>query len=169
MFSTDNKEKRTVFVPVSSSVHPRVHTHVQFQSGVNHLLKLRPLVPPHTWKHRGHVDTPAPCRTRGAASAAPVLTDADVPGLLADLHLHIPAEPLAAFPAVPGPRRIKVGVRGEALIDGGDGGRGDRRGGRVGLAARAAGGGRHRVGLGPVLLQREQRCETGKGRTGALF
>lgn len=93
-------------------------------------------------------------------------TDADVPGLLANLHLHVPAEPLGALPAVPGPRHVEVGVRGVALVDGGDGGRGDRGGGCVGFAAGAAGCGRHRVGLGSVLLQTEQRREAGKRQAG---
>lgn len=110
---------------------------------------------------------PSVCCAFSPAASLP--TDADVPGLLANLHLHIPAEPLGALPAVPGLRHVKVGVRGEALVDGGDGGRGDRGGGRVGLAARAAGRGRHRVGLGAVLLQTEQRREAGKRHAGVAF
>lgn len=71
------------------------------------------------------------------------LTNADIPGLLANLHLHIPAEPFGTFPAVPGPHGIKLSIREEALVDGGDCGGGDGGGGCVGLASRAAGCGRH--------------------------
>lgn len=84
-----------------------------------------------------------------------ILTDADIPGLLANLHLHIPAEPFGTFPAVPRVHRIELGVREEALVDGGDGGRGDGRGGCVGLAPRAAGRGGHRVRFRSVLLYTE--------------
>lgn len=99
-----------------------------------------------------------------------LLTDADIPGLLANLHLHIPAEPLGTFPAVPGPHRIKLGVREKALVDGGDSGRGDGGGGCVGLAPRAAGCGRHWVGFWSVLLhvQRWHEARTWEPETKAL-
>lgn len=74
------------------------------------------------------------------------LTDADVPGFLGNLHLHIPAEPLGAFPVVPRSHHFKL-VWVEALVDRGDGGGGDRGGGRVGLAPCAAGCGRHGIRL----------------------
>lgn len=43
---------RGCVVPVSSSVHPGVYTHVQLRSRINDLLKLRPLVTAsHTWRN----------------------------------------------------------------------------------------------------------------------
>lgn len=83
------------------------------------------------------------------------LTDADIPGFLGNLHLHIPAETLSAFPAVSRPRDVKV-VPVEALVDGGDCGGRDRGGGCVGLTTCAAGCGRHRVRLWSVLLGETQ-------------
>lgn len=80
------------------------------------------------------------------------LTNADVPGFLGNLHLHVATETLGAFPAVPGAHHVEVAVRGEALVDGGDGGGGDGGGGRVGLASCAAGCGCNRVRLRFVLL-----------------
>lgn len=71
------------------------------------------------------------------------LTDADIPGFLGNLHLHVPAEPFGTFPAVPSSYCLKLRLREEALVDGGDGGGGDGGGGCVGLAACAAGCGRH--------------------------
>lgn len=73
-----------------------------------------------------------------------LLTDADAAGVQGHLHLHVPAEPFGTFPATSRTHHVEL-LREEALVDGRDGGRGDGGRGRVGLAARAAGRGGHRV------------------------
>lgn len=52
-------------------------------------------------------------------------TNADVPGLLGNLNLHVPTKTLGIFPAVPSPHDIKISVWEEAFVDGGDSGGGD--------------------------------------------
>lgn len=61
----------SVFLPVSSSIHTRVHTHVQLRGWINYLLKLRPLIAaPHTWTNMDdgdatklHLSCNPSCRT----------------------------------------------------------------------------------------------------------
>ena len=55
----------------------------------------------------------------------PPLTDADIAGLLGDLHLHVTTQPLGStLAAVPGPHGVEVPVGGESLVERRDGGRG---------------------------------------------
>lgn len=83
------------------------------------------------------------------------LTDADIPGFLGDLHLHIPAEVFGTLPAVVAAHRLELGHGMEALVERRDAGRRHGGGGGVGLGASAAGRGRHGglTGFGFILLR----------------